>query len=415
MALKRIKGKNHHYYDIQASGKKYEIYRKKFTFPDGRSKTLQVSKKKMDKVNEKEGLNLTLAVYWEREKQTLLRQYEDGITDVKKLDTRVRDLAEKYRLYNENFRQGTYLRKQGYWDRNIFPYFKDYIIRKIEPSTVKNFYDELLLENTPKTVLEVHRVLNNFFQWMIDEKMKIISEVPIAKSTITNLNKTITEQNEKMEALDEDDEKVLSNEDIMAIFYRVREVMPRDEIVYHWNGLHGLRISEALGVYWKDIDWNKKLLRVRRQTAGYSVGKLKGTKHEKDNYATIEPVKSKRSKREVPLQPATEVLLKSLNPDRNKKGLIYKTTTGTICTADNFDKKHFKPIVDKLDIGINRTHSLRKWFGSYQISNGIDVATVCDWMGQEDLNTFYKHYRKEIKEMQEKNRENYALISQVAL
>ena len=145
-----------------------------------------------------------------------------------------------------------------------------------------------------------------------------------------------------------------SLEEVKYVLREVRDT--KEEIIYHLQIMHGLRIGEALGMTYENIDFKNNIVHVRQQSQGVTKSQLVGTKFEKDSYTDIRSLKTEESMRTIPLQPATrEVLFLG----ENRKGFVYTNQNGTVCNHNNWTKRHFKPLVSKLGLKITNTHALR--------------------------------------------------------
>ena len=77
----------------------------------------------------------------------------------------------------------------------------------------------------------------------------------------------------------------------------------------------------------------------------------------------------------------------------------------------NFDRRYFKPLVQKLGININKTHTLRKFFVSYLIDKGANPAVVAKWVRYSEIQTTLQSYTKAITETKNKS---IHLLSKIA-
>ena len=97
--------------------------------------------------------------------------------------------------------------------------------------------------------------------------------------------------------------------------------------------------------------------------------------------------------------------------ESNKKGLVFKTIQGKPCTRDNWTKRHFNPLMKKLGLDMN-THKLRKFFGSFHITQGTDIKSVQKMLGHSQLSTTMNIYIQEIEGLSHQNK---YLMSELAI
>ena len=65
----------------------------------------------------------------------------------------------------------------------------------------------------------------------------------------------------------------------------------------------------------------------------------------------------------------------------------------------------FNPLMKRLGLSL-KPHDLRKFFGSWHISQGkTDIMTVSKWMGHKDPSVTLKIYAKVISEMEDYHRD----------
>ncbi|MGA2376986.1 MAG: site-specific integrase [Candidatus Sulfotelmatobacter sp.] len=129
----------------------------------------------------------------------------------------------------------------------------------------------------------------------------------------------------------------------------------------------GLRISEALALFWSDIDWNNSCIRVNR---AYVYGKFG-------------PPKSSASKKPVPLHPSLADSLQAWRketPYQANDDLVFpsvrlkgrKPPRANMLVAD-----HLQPAARKAGItGQVGFHTLRRTLASALVANGNDIRLV---------------------------------------
>lgn len=133
----------------------------------------------------------------------------------------------------------------------------------------------------------------------------------------------------------------------------------------------GLRISEALGLVWGDIDREASVIRVRFQLS------RKGRRVE---------LKSDKGQRDVVLMPALSLQLRTarlaarLSTDRDP---VFATVNGTAVSVRNATRQ-LALRIKKADLDGVTFHALRHTFASILIAQGRDAAFVADQLGHED-------------------------------
>ncbi len=154
----------------------------------------------------------------------------------------------------------------------------------------------------------------------------------------------------------------------------------------------GLRVSEAIGLKWSNVDFDKNeiiidqsLARVREvDDAGNTFYQYKS-----------KTVKTKQSKRSIPL------------PERAKEAIFYfekykKEKDGFVC-VNNKNLNHYtrrqiertlERVVKNSDCIIKSytPHILRHGYGSILLSKGVDIKIVSELLGHEDVSFTYNVY-----------------------
>ena len=140
----------------------------------------------------------------------------------------------------------------------------------------------------------------------------------------------------------------------------------------------GCRLSEARGVTWADVDFNRGFLRVRGS-------------------------KTESADREVPLIPAARTLLERLQAAHEKIAQTAETALGCPAPPDKVLRvgEAAKSLTRACEAhGVERLthHDLRDAFATIAIESGVDIPTVAAWLGHADggalLMRVYAHHRR---------------------
>ena len=382
--MKKIKGRPHYY--KSSIGNVY--YMKNVTLPNGRVKQIYAK-------NSKD---------WDIKYQTAIDSSTATATAKNKYSKKTfAQITKEYLGAQETWKPQTFIRKKMFWDNEILPTFKNTIVSQLASDDVEEFYKNIESESSIKKVIEVHKVLSSFISWNIEEN-KCLSSNPINGGVIKRIKRI--DRLEKLEAkskqsiADIEADETLSLEEVKYVLREVRDT--KEEIIYHLQIMHGLRIGEALGMTFENIDLDNNTLHVRQQSSQISLNKIKGTRYEKDinSHGSIRSLKTEESYRQLPLQPATrEILLEG----EEKTGLVYKNRNGKVMTRTNYAQRYFKPLVKRLGLNISKTHALRGFFASHHFDRGTNPVLIQKMMGHKDLKTTMKHYTKPIIETANKN------------
>ena len=383
--MKKIKGRPHYYKNNHGD----IYYMKKVVFPNGRVKQIYAK-------NSKE---------WDKKYQAALDSTTAIVTAINKYSKKTfGQITKEYLGAQETWKPQTFIRKKMFWDNEILPTFKNTIVSQLASDDVEEFYKNIESESSIKKVIEVHKVLSSFISWNIEEN-KCLSSNPINSGVIKRIKRI--DRLEKLEAksklsiADIETEERLSLEEVKYVLREVRDA--KEEIIYHLQIMHGLRIGEALGMTHENIDLANNVVHVRQQSSQISLNKIKGTRYEKNinSHGSIRSLKTEESYRQLPLQPATrEILLGA----EDKRGLVFKNGNGKVMTRTNYTRRYFKPLINRLGLNISKTHALRGFFASHHFDRGTNPVLIQKMMGHKDLKTTMKHYAKPIEETADKNR-----------
>jgi integrase len=152
----------------------------------------------------------------------------------------------------------------------------------------------------------------------------------------------------------------------------------------------GLRLGEAEGLKWDDIDLESKKLHVRR--ALQRLPKEPGEK--KSRVAFVEP-KSEQSRRTVTLpQFAVDALKKHRVRQKEERlkagkhwqeqGLVFATTVGTFVDERNL-RREFQIVLDAAKLPHMRIHDLRHTCASLLLAQGVHIKVVQEILGHSHV------------------------------
>jgi integrase len=253
--------------------------------------------------------------------------------------------------------------------------------RRLLDAYALRFFSERkrLTETTP-------RDLAQFVAWLADETAqgKRLSDNTIANAAVplramfaTAVREGLLRHNpaaqlalpHRARVEEEDDEEVrpLSRQqlgDFLAL------VNPRHRVLFEVLASCGLRISEAIGLRWRDLhlDGSSPHIKVRR-----AIVKKR-----------IEPPKTRHSKRQVPLSPALVVALRARRasaqwPEGDE--LVFPSMTGTPLDPDNVRTRVLKPVAQEVGAPWAGFHTFRHTYASLMLAGGSNVLQLSRALG----------------------------------
>jgi integrase len=163
---------------------------------------------------------------------------------------------------------------------------------------------------------------------------------------------------------------------------RVLDQSGRYRPLFELLAFTGLRIGEALGLTWADVDFERDLLRVHRQLSRYKVHS---------------DLKTQAGRREIVLAPGIVRLLRDCWAKTKYRGpddFVF-----TVATGHCFD---YRKVGEAFRTAVRRTgiredgrlslHSLRHGFASLLIAEGLDIVFVSRQLGHADASVTLSVY-----------------------
>ena len=164
----------------------------------------------------------------------------------------------------------------------------------------------------------------------------------------------------------------------------------------------GLRLGEALGLRWQDVDFDAGTLTIRHQLQRVKV-KDEQTGTRKGVFMLVEP-KTEQSRSTIPL-PRTVV--ESLRQHRTRqleerlaagsrwqeRDLVFPTSRGTPMDGGNVTQRHFQGALRRAGLPELRFHDLRHAAATLLLAQGVPPRVVMETLGHTDIRTttHYQH------------------------
>lgn len=180
-------------------------------------------------------------------------------------------------------------------------------------------------------------------------------------------------------------------------------VNERYRLFYELYMIYGLRRGEAIPLRWGDIDFENKVIHIRRSCISYKGGPI------------IETPKTEKSKRVLPLVSHIENLLKQLPKGKPEDYIL--TENGTLVNPEKVSRR-FKTIAKNAGLPEVVLHSLRHFAATMLKDAGVDVKDTQAILGhstsQITLN-IYEHSDLEAKRRAINKSMNYANLGKTAV
>lgn len=262
---------------------KKQLYMARFTY-QGTSytmydKELKNAKKKLaDKKYEVEhGLS------GKADKITLNKWYEVWLKDYK--DNKIKDTT------NQNY--------QNYYENHVRNTLGKRTLKQIKPIHIQKLYNDIIERDyAPTTLKSLHALLHNLFEIAVNNDL-------IIKNPCKGTERPAPEPTER---------RVLSSEEQVFLLNYIRRTEWQfvEPVITVMTGT-GIRVGEALGLKWEDIDFEKNTMSINR-TLVYVKNKETGKFGFKQ-----QPPKTKNSKRIIPLH---ETVVKALKRQKLNQNIL---------------------------------------------------------------------------------------------
>jgi integrase len=243
--------------------------------------------------------------------------------------------------------------KRALEDRAI-PFYRGWRLADVEPPDVRRYVRHLEeSELSPATVVKYLAPLKAMYATAFED-----GSVRHNPTSGLRVNGRVAEDEEEPEA------KAMTRAELARLLAELPE---------HWRLFHellaetGLRVSEALGLDWPDVQFGATpLLRIRRQ---YYRG-------------TLKRLKSRNGRRDLPLSAGLARRLWTARP-ANGEGPIFATRNGT-----RLSDRNVRRVLDKAAERAGQEwvsfHSFRHGAASMLFDSGRNIRQVCDWLGHAD-------------------------------
>ena len=267
--------------------------------------------------------------------------------------------------------------------RHIVPAVGRVKLAKLNPAHVQGLYAANLREGLkPSSIRCIHSVLRRSLEQAV--RWNLIPRNPAALADPPKVRK--------------EEIKPLDAEQARAFLRAAGETGDRYEALYVLSLAAGLRMGEALGLKWSDVDLaggtlrvNRQLQRMRREEDAGKPGRL----------VFSEPKNA--SRRTVDLPQRALVALKRHRKDQLEEklgaggsyedsGLVFATVKGTPLDAQNVVNRHFKPLLRRAGLPDIRWHNLRHSCFTLLLSRGVHPKFVQHLAGHASIQLTLDRY-----------------------
>ena len=262
-------------------------------------------------------------------------------------------------------------KKYQHTESKIKLYFRDTRLNSITSTMYQQVLNDFSSTHTQETVEKFHYHLKAAIKMAVHEGIieRNFCDFAVIRSSVESYAK---------------ETKFLETDEYIDLINTAKEKFRyHSYAIIYLIAVTGMRFSEALGLTWNDVDFSGKNIDVNKTY----------------NYNTtydFAPTKNTSSVRKIPVDDQTLSILKEYKEKywkENKQNRIFASVSNAAAN------KTIKKIVGR-NVHI---HSLRHTYASYLITQGVELISISQLLGHENLNITLKVYAHQLESLKEKN------------
>lgn len=245
-------------------------------------------------------------------------------------------------------------------DKYLIPHFRGFRFADVEPRDVRALIGSLeRQERAPGSIRKTIAPLRAMYATAFEDGDVAIN--PTAGVRVTG-------QSER----EEREIRSLTRKELAVLL----NAFPADwRLFFEFLAHTGLRISEALGLTWDNIEFgDRPQIAVRWQLSGTS--KKKGPQRR--------TLKSEHSRRDIPLSPRMAAALWDVGADQPGGTPVFASGIGTPLQASNVRRRVLKPARESVGLEWVGFHTFRHTCASLLFDGGKTIKQVQEWLGHAD-------------------------------
>lgn len=345
-----------------------------------------------------------------REKEDAIqRDKRDGIRAEAK-NTTLNDIFDMWVLLKKGLKDNTFQNYQYMYNQFVYPDFGQSKVGLLKRSDVRRFYNMLLDERGLKiaTIDNIHTVLHQVLNLAVEDDY--LRKNP-ADYALKELKQARNLESEKRKALTLEEQNMFLN------------YLKTSKQYHHWYPIFavmlgsGLRVGEATGLRWEDVDLEQGIIRVNHTLVYYN-------HTENGCYFGVNTPKTKAGQRLIPM---TEMVKEAFQVEKAYQELHHISSKAEIdgyCNfvfINRFGNVHNQGTLNKALRRISRDcnqeildkasgkkvtmlprfscHILRHSFATRLCEAGVNMKVIQDVLGHADIGTTMNIYADATKDM----------------
>lgn len=278
--------------------------------------------------------------------------------------------AEDWLKRPRSVRPSTAARDESYLRTHVLPYFEGYSLGRIDRGEVQTWLDELQVKEqgkrkrplAPATVQKCHQVLAHVLDAAVLDARLVVNPA----------------RGVQLPRIEDEEARFLSPAELLAL----EDAMPeRWAVLVPFLADVGLRIGEAAGLRWRDVDTWQGVVTVREILVEVR-GKV-----------TTGPPKTRAGRRSVPT--LTREIAERLEANRDDPdAFLFHGRDGAPLRPTAFRRRIWHPAIEAAKLGAPTPtpHSLRHTAVAHWIAAGVDPYKLAKWAGHRSVATIYRVY-----------------------
>lgn len=293
-------------------------------------------------------------------------------------------LTDWLRFKEKRVAYSTFLQYESYTNNHIIPALGHLKVTDLTTAKVEEFYDSLLDNEilAEQSIHHVHRILSNAIK-----RGQTIGEIP--RNVMEAVEPVKVPRNE-MEYWDMETLNTFLRETLQDQYY----------IAWYLAAFTGMRQGEILGLKWRNVDLENKMIHVHRslrkeKKEGYKISELKNTASYRSVAISDSDVFALKQHKK-----AQERQKMSTGEDYEDNDLVVATSIGTHVLPSNLGRS-FRRALKNTGVKTIRFHDLRHTHASMLFGLKVHPKIVQERLGHSSIEVTLDRYSHMLPNMQE--------------
>lgn len=284
----------------------------------------------------------------------------------------------------------TYTRYLSLINNHILPEIYKIKLKDLTKIQLQNIYNRIMEKGLAyESMKHVHTVFNQALQCAVDENL-------IAQNCAIGLNKGKKETIEEVQVLTREEQQlIIENLPFNPLGVLIRTALGT-----------GARLGELLGLSWEDIDFENNIIHIRNGLKKDKVFSEDGKKIVK-HYFVLGPLKTKKSKRDIPINEATASTLKKyklvqrafIDDKTVVPKMVFLNSKGNYWDPSKV-RKAYKNYLASIGIPYIKFHALRHTFATRILEENVQPKVAQELLGHSTVSItmdIYSHVLPDVK------------------